>query len=579
MKSVKKPARDADDLDASLEQRADYIPTERLVQETATTSVLFERVSKALLSSGLKTLVGPRGCGKTHMMRFAWLTCQNDTSKPFAVYVSFNKYYRLEPLLVSRASPPDEFHAWALGLVVLATYGSLLYDDAHTSIVAELEVSVGLPRASLETLVSALERNQPLSSEQIALSREISVSRVQLLLDMACIRMGRKRTVLLLDDAALTLTPAYLIEFLDIVRALKSPTIAPKASVYPGTTEYSPRFHAGQDSTAVFVWLSVEADEYRHDMDQIARCRFTDFEQLPDDVVDLLRFAAFGIPRAYLTMLQDFKERPAKTSQQTLNQVVETHLNARLAEFRSIAKKVPKLRELISVGETVLNGMVRAIKASNSESTVVQLLVGVPKDDLTAIVKRMFQLLIEAGLVFDAKEVKHGTPERIYQRYIPHGAALLQSRALTSGDAGGSLKSTAVALRQKRAKHPVRRKLEKYVDDPRVIQQLDFALPPCPSCAQPRVSEEQRFCTNCGAQLVAVSTFDNCLSVPIDEVPGLTQWQISAIQKELPRLRTIRDYLAMQDPAAELRTVYRIGPRRSSRIADVLHGFVDDFLS
>jgi hypothetical protein len=579
MKSVKTPARDADDLDASLEQRADYIPTERLVQETATTSVLFERVSKALLSSGLKTLVGPRGCGKTHMMRFAWLTCQNDTSKPFAVYVSFNKYYRLEPLLVSRASPPDEFHAWALGLVVLATYGSLLYDDAHTSIVAELEVSVGLPRASLETLVSALERNQPLSSEQIALSREISVSRVQLLLDMACIRMGRKRTVLLLDDAALTLTPAYLIEFLDIVRALKSPTIAPKASVYPGTTEYSPRFHAGQDSTAVFVWLSVEADEYRHDMDQIARCRFTDFEQLPDDVVDLLRFAAFGIPRAYLTMLQDFKERPAKTSQQTLNQVVETHLNARLAEFRSIAKKVPKLRELISVGETVLNGMVRAIKASNSESTVVQLLVGVPKDDLTAIVKRMFQLLIEAGLVFDAKEVKHGTPERIYQRYIPHGAALLQSRALTSGDAGGSLKSTAVALRQKRAKHPVRRKLEKYVDDPRVIQQLDFALPPCPSCAQPRVSEEQRFCTNCGAQLVAVSTFDNCLSVPIDEVPGLTQWQISAIQKELPRLRTIRDYLAMQDPAAELRTVYRIGPRRSSRIADVLHGFVDDFLS
>lgn len=573
------PTHERDDLDASLEQRADYIPTEKLVQETATNSQLFESVRKALLSSGLKTLVGPRGCGKTHMMRYAWLTCQDDPLKPFAVYVSFNKYYRLEPLLVSRASPPDEFHAWALGLIALATYGSVSYKTEFTTLVSELELKVGLPRSSLEMLVSALERNQPLSSEQATLSREISVSRVQLLLDLACSLTGRKRTVLLLDDAALTLTPTYLIEFLDIVRALKSPTIAPKASVYPGTTEYSPRFHAGQDSTAVFVWLSVEADEYQSDMDQIARCRFADFEQIPQDVVDLLRFAAFGVPRAYLTMLQDYKERPAKTSQQTLNQVVGAHLNARLAEFRSIATKVPKLRELISVGEAVLNGMVRAIKDSNTDSTLVQMLVGVPREDLTAIAKRMFQLLIEAGLIFDAQEVKHGTPERIYQRYIPHGAALLQSRALTSGDAGGTLRSTAEALRRKRAKHPVRRKLEKYVYDASLIKQLDFALPPCPSCAAPRVSDEQRFCTNCGAQLVAVSTFDNCLSVPIEEVPGLTQWQIQTIQSELPRLRTIRDYLAMQDPAAELRTIYGIGLRRSTRIADVLHGFVDDFLS
>lgn len=573
------PIHDRDNLDASLEQRADYIPTDKLMQETATNSVLFNSVRQALLSPGLKTLVGPRGCGKTHMMRYAWLICQDDASKPFAVYVSFNQYYRLEPLLVSRASPPDEFHAWALGLIVLATYESISYKQDQATLVANLESEIGLPRTGLESLVSALERNQPLSPEQATLSREISIKRVQHLLELACSWTGRKRTILLLDDAALTLTPAYLIDFLDIVRALKSSTIAPKASVYPGTTEYSPRFHSGQDSTEVFVWLSVEADEYRSDMDQIARCRFPDFEQISQDVVDLLRFAAFGIPRAYLTMLQDYKERPAKTSQQALNQVVEAHLNARLAEFRSIARKVPKLCQLISVGELVLNGMVRAIKESNTRSNMVQLTVGVPKEDLTSIVKRMFQLLIEAGLVFDAKEVKHGTPERIYQRYIPHGAALLQSRALTSGDAGGTLKSTAEALGRRRAKHPVRRKLEKYVDDTAQIHQLDFSLPPCPSCAAPRVSDEQRFCTNCGAQLVALSTFDNCLSVLIEEVPGLTQWQIQTIHNELPQLRTIRDYLAMQDPAAELRTAYGIGQRRSARIADVLRAFVDDFLS
>lgn len=570
---------DQKDLDASLEQRADYIPAEKLLAETATDSVLFESVRKALLNPSLKTIVGPRGCGKTHMMRYAWMTCQVDETKPFAVYVSFNKYYRLEPLLVSRASPPDEFHAWTLALIVLATYGSLSFNPQRASTVVELENTFGLPKDKLEALIAALERNQPLSPEEAALSRAVSITRVQQLLDASCALTGRKRTILLLDDAALTLTPVYLIELLDIVRALKTSSIAPKASVYPGTTEYSARFHSGQDSTAVFVWLSVEAAEYASDMDQIARRRFADFDQVPLEVVDLLRFAAFGIPRAYLTMLQALKESTSKSAQQRVNQVIESHLTARLAEFRSLATKVPKLKRLVEVGELVLNGMVRAIKASNNDATVVQLLVGVPKEDLTAINHRMFQLLIEAGLVFDAKEVKHGTPERIYQRYIPHGAALLQSRALTSGDAGGSLKSTAEALQRKRAKHPVRRKLEKYVDNPSLITELDFALPPCPICGATRLSDSQKFCTNCGTQLIAVSTFDTCLNMPIDAVPGLTTWQIGQIKKELPRLQSVRDYLAMQDPVAELLTVYGFGRRRSARVADILRGFVDDFLS
>lgn len=102
--------------DDSIEQRADYIPTDRLFVETSETSDLFKVVQRALLSSALKTIVGPRGCGKTHMMRHAWLTCQNDTTKPFAVYVSFNKYYRLEPLLIASVMSIIYFRVKALKL-------------------------------------------------------------------------------------------------------------------------------------------------------------------------------------------------------------------------------------------------------------------------------------------------------------------------------------------------------------------------------------------------------------------------------------------------------------------------------
>lgn len=563
------------EIETSLEQRADYIPVDRLFAETADSSVLFKTVHRALLGKALNTIVGPRGCGKTHMMRHAWLSCKNDVNKPFAVYVSFNRYYRLEPLLVARTSPPDEFHAWALALIALGAYQNI----AEVDIVKQLESETGLPRTEMESLVAHLERNQPLEETEQILCKKITIHRIQLLIDNAARLKNRLRTILLLDDAALTLTPPYLLELLDIVRALKSATIAPKASVYPGTTEYSTKFHTGQDSRPVFVWVSIEEASYNHDMDEIAQIRISNFNNIPEDVRELIRFAAFGIPRAYLTMLQEFIENPKQTQQQTFNYVVDSHFAARLAEYRTLATKVPKFASIIEAGEVVLNEMVRAIKTANSEIAQLQLTIGIGKDEISVIVKRMFQLLIEAGLLFDAQEVKHGTPERIYQRYIPHSALLTKSRATVSGDAGGSLKSLVDSLHRKRSKHPIRKKLERYFPDPAMLANLDFSMPPCPQCGTARNTEDQKFCMECGSQLIAVSTFERCLSVEIVKVPGLTDWQKTKISTELKQLKNIRDYLAMQDPMAELLTVYGFGPRKSAKIADLLQSYVDDFLS
>lgn len=427
-------------------------------------------------------------------------------------------------------------------------------------------------------MVSALERNQPLTDDQKQIAKKIDIRTVQRVIDDACSKLNRRRTVLFLDDAALTLTPPYLIELLDIIRSLKSSSIGPKASVYPGTTEYSPRFHTGQDTMHVYAWISVEQQDYDIDMDNIAKTRVKNFDSIPPDVIQMLRFASFGIPRAYLTMLQEFKEMTGN-KQKNLNVVIEDHYKSRIAEFRSIATKVPKLKNIIDTGEVVINGMVKAIKIANGSSQYLQLVIGVNKDEITPMIERMFQTMVEAGIVYDAKEVKHGTPERIYRRYLPHTAALLQSRAITGGDSGGSITSTITALSKRKAKHPVRQKLSSIISDNELLSKLSFSLPSCQKCSTPRVSDTQKFCTNCGNQLVAVSTFDTCLNVKISDVPGLTEWQKNRISKELKRLGTIRDYLAMQDPAAELKTVYGFGPQKSMRIAYLLKSFVDDFLS
>jgi hypothetical protein len=568
-------------LNSALQQRADYIPIDELLEETSKDGELFQKVQKELTNRGLRTIVGPRGCGKTHMMRYAWLRCKKTPTLPFAVYVSFNRYFRLEPLLSSSAGAIHQFHSWVLARVLIALRDSIKEWKPKSNITDSIFNDHGFTLEHLVSFVTKIERNQPLNDENQVLSESLSIEGIQKIIDSVCRGYQRKHTVLLMDDAALTLTPDYLIEFLDIVRSLKSTTIAPKASVYPGTTEVSAQFHQGQDSIPVKVWISIDDAHYDNLMQEIAVKRVKRLDSIPNDVQSMLRFASFGIPRAYLTMLDEFQRGEFTTTQQGVNKIIKEHVDARISEFRSLGIKVPKFEKLVITGEEILNEIAKEIKAFNKKLTLrqeKQLTYGVQEDELTSIVDRMFKLLVEAGLIFDAGTVKHGTPIRIYRRFLPHTSLLLSIRAIDSGGAGGSIKQTLDAIAFKTTKHPIRKSLSKVAPNIN-FEELSFSLPKCASCGARRLTDNQRFCHSCGHQLVDASTFNICLDTAIAEVPGLTEWQRSQISHNLPRLRKLRDFLAKQDPAADLLTIRGFGKRRTAKIVDVLNGFVDDYLS
>ncbi|WP_175970912.1 zinc ribbon domain-containing protein [Burkholderia sp. BCC0322] len=564
----------------ALEQRADYIPFDDIQGETSPEGESFQNAVLELTNKSLRTLVGPRGAGKTHLMRYTWATCREDVSQPFAIYVSFNRYFRLEPLRTSRPNPTELFHSWALALICLGTYEAASNWKSVVSDIDGLFEKFGLDKATLQSMVSRLERGQPLSTAEANISEKLSVNDVKSLIDNVRVSTGRKYAVLLLDDAALTLTPDYLVDFLDIVRALKSANIAPKASVYPGTTEYSPRFHAGQDALPVPVWHPVDSDNYAQIMGAIAEKRVLNLGNISPDIVELFKYAAFGIPRAFLSMLWDYQRRKFKTAQQGVNAIVQEYLDLRLSEYRSLAKKVPKFATVIRTGEQLLTQMTLAVKDANAAAAVKgekQVSVGVLKDDITPLVKRMFDLLVEAGLVYEQGEIKHGSPARIYARYVPHTAALLGIRAFSQGQGGTSPKQIVEAIQRRSVKHPIRKRLPLLAPDK--VSQLRVDLPECAKCGSPRLAEDQKFCHHCGSQLVSPSTFSECCKIAITEVPGLTEWQKEKISESLPKFKTIGDYLAKQDPSAELLTIYGIGKKRSAKIIDVLDGFVDEFLS
>lgn len=561
----------------TFEERADQIDANVLIGETVTEDH-FDKVHQALVSKGLVLIQGPRGCGKTHLMRYTALRCQEEDGLPLAMYVSFNRYLRLEPLLNHRSDAVAIFQSWVLASLVLEADNLATQLDEEDGF--DFPAFLGAQRTDFQTIVDQLERQLPLSLTEQELVKSLTIQSVVNGILAMCEHHNRERAIILLDDAALTLTPEYMVELFDIIRVLKHPKISPKASVYPGSTEYGPRFHAHHEGRTISAWLPVDNERYLETMREIARKRYPVSDNVKPEVAELLMYASFGIPRAFLTMLRSYIEEVEGPDQQRINSIIQEHNKFRLSEFRSLAQKVPRLATLVSSGERLFNLAVEAIRVANSdliEREEKQLILGLETSNLTPIINRMINLTIEAGLLHEYKtEVSHGGTDRTYRRFTPHLCALVSARAFSGGSRGTSPRQVVEVLRYRQTKHPVRRKIETLLGQD-VVDQLKFDLPPCDNCNAVRLSESQLFCHNCGSPLVTPSTFDTCMKTPIGSVPGLSEWQVTKLMET--NIATVGDFVALQDPGTELRTIKRIGPKRASGISGRVNTYVDEYMS
>lgn len=564
-------------LEKVIEQRADFIPYDDLKNETSE-SDYFNKIIHSLIGRKTVLIVGPRGCGKTHMMRYTSLLCKEDTSKPYAIYVSFNKYYRLEPLLTSKIDAIELFHSWMLAQILVSATNSLmdLGIEEKTILMTLDDINLVL----LNSLITQLEKGAALTEEEQSNARKLSVSNIKIILEKLRDLSGRKRTVLLFDDAALTLTPDYMKEFFDVFKNLKSISVTPKASVYPGTTEYGARFHPTQEGEILPVWLSVEDVSYIESMEKIASKRISNFSDIPKDVNEYIKLASFGIPRAYLNMLQEYQTEGFKTVQQGLNRLIQQNIENRITEFKSISFKSPKLKNIIEVGEVVFDKICQDLKSANNETLAKQnkqIKIGISNIDKYPFVERMFNLLVEAGLLYEVPEnVSHGDM-RDYIRYIPHFSALLNKKIFSENERGFSVKKIIENINLPSSKHPLRRSVSTLIKKD-VLSSLTFNLPKCTACGKDRINSTQKFCHNCGAELISASTFEQCMALPLHDVPGLTSWQINKIKNEIPKFKNIGDFLSSQDPSKELRKAQRIGVVRAEKIISLVLGYVDEFL-
>jgi hypothetical protein len=185
----------------------------------------------------------------------------------------------------------------------------------------------------------------------------------------------------------------------------------------------------------------------------------------------------------------------------------------------------------------------------------------------------MIKFLIEAGLLYPKlSSVKHGSSnKREYERYIPHLLFLIKKRAFSS-DRGFNAGQIVEFIRLESAKHPLRRNVNNLLDKNQ-IKSIKLDLPPCSHCGTLRLSENQKYCHQCGKQLVEKSRFEVCMKIAIDDLP-LPGWQKKRL-KEQTSLKTIEDIISLSDPGSELQKIKWVGPIRSEKIVEIVKKYVE----
>jgi len=527
-------------------------------------------IIRKLTQGGAKLISGPRGCGKTTLMLKAYNKLLSD-NVALPVYVNFKRSLSIEPLYVSGDRGTYHFNQWILLKVYEGLYQSL----------AEIQNSIELsiPRSEAASRIAALEFSNYAGLPELDLTIDWLETDILRVLE----KCGRSRCVLLLDDAAHAFSPEQQRDFFDFFRQIKTREISPKAAIYPGVTSYSSSFHVGHDAEEIDVWVKPERPGYLQFMRRVIEGRFPsdalDVLYRDKKVVDFLCYSAFGIPRAFLNILQSLLDSADDDEggftglkrRQVLAEVKEHYQNT-LKLFRSLNDKVPTYRNFIENGELVFGVGVDLIKEYNKNKPVAKQSVSIAINvaDMSQELARLFSLFQYAGLCISKGVVSRGEKGR-FEIFSVHYSALVNANALL-GRKAVNIDDYVEAFSSRDAHEFTRVSPQALMNGRSVGELFELSLPPCSVCGAPRINKDAKFCANCGSKLTASSTYKQLISRDISALP-LTESRVAKIKAQ-SSIRQVKDIL-LDKEHKQLRSVERVGPFWAERIVRLAEEFVE----
>lgn len=528
-------------------------------------------IIRKLSQSGAKLITGPRGCGKTTLLLKVYNNLiQNSDSSTLPIYVNFKSSLKLEPLYKTNPNAAFWFNQWLLYKVFQGLYSSIAAVNVNINDTKPLLNSV-------EKAINNLELGKVDSSDQA----NTTITELIDLINSYLEKINKTRCVILLDDAGHAFSSEQQHDFFEFFREIKTKTISPKAAVYPGVTSYSSSFHIGHDAEEIDVWIKPDSAGYLSFMHSLLKTRLGNeaYRQLSSNIslLNTICFAAYGIPRALLNMVAEFNDESdddgslnLKLTAKGVLGAVKNNYNNTYSIFDTLRIKLPMYSNFIATGSNVYENCLRIIKEFNKQHPVLkQSSIIAIKRPISSEMTKVIGFFQYAGLV-SSQGISNRGGKGVYELYELHYSAIIDRNAFFSSR-GINFENYCEAF-ENRPNHLYPRHTENGI-----LQAVDtsklfaLALPPCPICNTPRLSEESKFCSNCGAKLKDISIFESIVSQGIENLP-ITQNRSQSI-KTNSKISTIKDIL-MDTDNRQLFQVPQIGPYWANRIKTYAEEFI-----
>ncbi|MDM8561152.1 hypothetical protein [Candidatus Parabeggiatoa sp. HSG14] len=569
--------------DIDFEEENIFIEQAEYIDETAFLKWSTEQpdentIIRKLSQGGAKLITGPRGCGKTTLMLKTFHKLRADskaTSLP--IYVNFKTSLQLEPLYKEgNVNAIFWFKQWLLFKVYQGLF-HILKEVKKTPLSA-----LKFDKEFIDRVINQLElgRINKLIDEEDYL---LTISSLEEDIKKVLLSLGKTRCVLLLDDAAHAFSPEQQRDFFDFFRQIKSRIISPKAAIYPGVTIYSASFHVGHDAEEIDVWIKPDSPNYLDFMFEVLERR------LPNEVykallaneplLQLVCYAAFGIPRALLNMTRSFykKKSASNTGEFEVNfsrarasQAIKSSFDNTFSVYSSLRIQLPIYEHFILIGEQLFNAMINKAKEYNKNNDVntQSISIGI-KYPLPAEMLKVLGFFQYVGILLPKGKINMGNAG-IYEIYVIHYAALILRNVLF-GKSAVSTTDLSKALREYSPRHYPKITANSLIGTDDLLSVFKLALPPCQQCGTPRINEHAKFCANCGVILKTGSIFGEIVKHDIEKL-RLTKTRVQTIKKN-SHIRTIKDIL-MDHENRELRGIPGIGDIRAKRIRSLAEEYI-----
>lgn len=552
-------------------EQAEYLSADSF--EKWSTSLHEEgNIIRKLSQAGAKLITGPRGCGKTTLLLKVNQKLLNDSaSKALPIYVNYKSSLKLEPLYRNNINAAHWFNQWLLYKVFFG-----LYESLENKNFKDFEITPLKDKKRIESIIKLLELGNidEIQSETLTSSALIEI------IEYTVKELRLNRCVLLLDDAGHAFSSEQQQDFFEFFREIKTKVISPKAAVYPGVTNYSSSFHIGHDAEEIDVWLKPNSEGYLQFMHSLLRTRIGEsaFEELKESKfnLNLLCYAAYGIPRSLLNMISKFYKSDTsgnrftiKLSNKEVLNVVKSNFNRTYQIYDSLRVKLPMYEKFIDIGGSIYERFLNINKEFNKggraerQSSIIAIQRPVPSE-LTKVLG-FFQY---AGLVSNQGISNRGS-KGVYELYELHYSGIIDRNVFFSSR-GINVENYTFAFKNRPNHHYPRYSVSGILNELDLDATFKLSLPACPNCNTARISEESKFCSNCGTKLKDASIFESIVKQDITLLP-ITSNRADSI-KANSNIQTIKDLL-MDTDNRQLRKVPQIGPFWAKKIKSYAEEF------